>query len=113
MSENILASIFGVQEGYQVVRTEQEDHFLRLHLEVLPEQLRCPKCGSRAVNRRGGRHRELQTVPIGLVPVFLRTAVPACACRDCGARFEVAPPLPPPIVGSPIAWWASRKPSRG
>jgi transposase len=95
MSENILASIFGVQGGYEVVRTEQEDHFLRLHLAVLPEQLRCPQCGSRAVNRRGGRQRELQTVPIGLVPVFLRTEVPAWACRDCGARFEVAPPFAP------------------
>ena len=112
MSDTILAEVFGIKEGYEVVRTEHTADWLRLHLDVLPELLRCPECGGREVSRRGGRHRELQTVPIGLTPVYLHAEVPACACRDCGHRFEVAPLLPPPIDGSPIDWWRSRRPSR-
>ena len=110
MSESILTEIFGIKEGYKVVQTEQEGDLLRLHLDVLDSQLVCPLCGNRAVSRKGRRHRELQTVPIGLTPVYLRAEVPKCQCRDCGHRFELSPPLPPPIAGSPIAWWSSCKP---
>ena len=112
MNETILADIFGIKEGYEVVRTEQEDAFLRLHLDVQDSALICPKCGSQEVTRRGRRHRELQTVPIGLTPVYLVAEVPACLCRKCATRFEVSPPLPRPIAGSPIDWWLSRRPSR-
>ena len=111
MSKSILTEVFGVAEGYELVRTEYEGDFLRLHLDVQDSQFLCPACGSREVSRKGRRHRELQTVPIGLTPVYLRTEVPDCACRDCGARFELSPPLPPPIAGSPIDWWRSHKPS--
>lgn len=111
MSESILTKVFGINEGYDVVRTEHEGDFLRLHLAVLAAQLVCPKCASDQVSRKGRRHRELQTVPIGLTPVYLVAEVPDCQCRDCGHRFEVAPPLPRPIAGSPIAWWCSCKTS--
>ena len=111
MSESILTEVFGVAEGYELARTEYEGDFLRLHLDVQPGRFLCPRCGSRQVSRKGRRHRELQTVPIGLTPVYLRTEVPDCACRDCGARFELSPPLPPPIAGSPIDWWRWHKPS--
>ena len=112
MSESILTKVFGINEGYELVRTEYEGDFLRLHLNVKDSQLICPKCASGQVSRKGRRYRELQTVPIGLSPVYLQTEVPDCQCRDCGRRFEVSPPLPPPIVGSPIDWWNSCKPSR-
>ena len=112
MNPSILTEVFGVAEGYELVQTEQPGHFLRLHLNVQERLLICPHCGSREVSRKGRRHRELQTVPVGLLPVYLRAEVPDCACRDCGTRFEVAPPLPPPIAGSPIDWWRSCKPSR-
>jgi transposase len=112
MSESILAEVFGIKEGYAVERTEHPGEILRLHLSVLDSQLVCPRCRSREVSRKGRRQRELQTVPIGLTPVYLVAEVPKCQCRDCGARFEVSPPLPRPIVTPPIDWWTSRKPSR-
>lgn len=112
MSESILAEVFGIKEGYEVTQTEHPGHFLRLHLRVLDSQLICPRCQSREVSRKGQRQRELQTVPIGLTPVYLVAPVPKCQCRDCGARFEVAPPLPRPIATSPIAWWTSHAASR-
>jgi len=109
MRESILAEVFGIKEGYEVVRTEYGGQFVRLHLDVQESQFVCPKCGSHAVSRKGHRHRELQTVPIGLTPVYLATEVPKCQCRDCGHRFELSPPLPPPIAGSAIDWWRSCK----
>ena len=109
MSDSVLVEMFGIDEGYEVVRTECEGHFVRLYLDVRDSQLICPTCGSHAVSRKGCRHRELQTVPIGLTPVYLVSEVPKCQCRDCHHRFEVAPPLPPPIAGSPIDWWRSCK----
>jgi transposase len=111
MSKSILTEVFGVAEGYELVRTEYEGDFLRLHLDVVESRFVCPRCASHQVSRKGRRHRELQTVPIGLTPVYLHAEVPDCHCRDCGARFELSPPLPPPIAGSPIDWWTSSRPS--
>ena len=107
MNESVLADIFGINDGYEVVRAEYEGHCLRLHVDGRDAQWVCPQCGSQEVSRKGRRHRERQTVPIGLMPVSLVSEVPKCQCRKCRHRFEVAPLLPPPIAGLPIAWWRS------
>jgi transposase len=97
MSQSLLYHAFGVREGYDYVKTLYEDGCIRFVLEVHPEMLVCPDCQSKEVSRKGRRYRELQTVPIGLKPVFLVTEVPKCQCRDCGKTFEVSPPLPRPM----------------
>ena len=61
----------------------------------------CPHCQGREIIRKGKRFRRIQTVPIGLKPVFLVTEVPRCECRQCGQVFEVAPPLPRPMSTTP------------
>jgi hypothetical protein len=94
MSQSLLFHAFGVREGYEYWRTEYCDGCIRFLLLVKPEQLICPQCQGREVSRKGRRFRELQTVPIGLKPVFLVTEVPKCQCRKCGHSFEVSPPLP-------------------
>lgn len=112
MNDRILTDLFGISAGYHVTHTEYAGDFLRLHLKVQDDHFLCPQCASSEVSRKGRRHRELQTVPIGLTPVYLVTEVPACQCRACGHRFELSPLLPRPIATSPIAWWRSRRPSR-
>lgn len=97
MSQSLLFHAFGVREGYEYWRTEYRDGCVRFLLLVKPEQLVCPQCQSQKVSRKGRRFRELQTVPIGLKPVFLVTEVPKCQCRECGQSFEVSPPLPRPM----------------
>jgi len=94
MSQSLLYHAFGVREGYEYVRTDYQHGAVRFHLTVKPEQFVCPGCQSRNVIRKGRRERSLQTVPIGLQPVFLVTEVPKCECKDCGAKFELAPFLP-------------------
>ena len=94
MSQSLLYHAFGVREGYDYVKTLYEDGCIRFVLEVRPELLVCPDCHRQEVSRKGRRFRELQTVPIGLKPVFLVTEVPKCQCRDCGKTFEVSPLCP-------------------
>ena len=94
MSQSLLYHAFGVREGYEYESTRYEDGCVRFVLSVRPELLVCPHCGSKDVQRKGRRLRQLQTVPIGLKPVFLVTEVPKCRCNQCGKRFEVAPLLP-------------------
>jgi len=94
MSQSLLYHAFGVREGYDYVRTLYEDGCVRFVLAVRDELLVCPKCQSTEVSRKGRRFRQLQTVPIGLKPVWLVTEVPQCQCRACGQSFEVPPLLP-------------------
>jgi transposase len=94
MSQSLLHHAFGVGEGYEYVRTDYPQGAVRFHLAVKADQFICPSCSSVNVIRKGRRERALQTVPIGLKPVFLVTEVPKCECKDCGAKFELAPLLP-------------------
>jgi transposase len=104
MSQSLLYHAFGVREGYDYQETLYHDGCLRFVLSVRPDLVVCPGCGSREVNRKGRRFRELQTVPIGLKPVFLVAEVPKCECGRCGRRFEVSPPLPSPMFTTHGGW---------
>jgi transposase len=99
MSQSLLYHAFGVRDGYNYVRTLYEEGCIRFVLEVRPELVVCPDCHSQDIARKGRRFRDLQTVPIGLKPVFLVTEVPKCECRkardaDCTGPCgrESAPP---------------------
>ena len=108
MSQSLLSHAFGVREGYESVRTDYPHGAVPFHLAVKPEQFVCPGCQSVNVIRKGGRERSLQTVPIGLKPVFLVTAVPKGECKDCGAKFELAPLLPRRMSTTPNSSRRSR-----
>ena len=101
MSQSLLYHAFGVREGYEYVRTDYAHGAVQFHLKVKPECLVCPACQSRQIIRKGWRERTLQTVPIGLQPVFLVTEVPKCECKDCGAKFELPPFLPRRMCTTP------------
>ena len=101
MCQSLLYHAFGVREGYEYVRTDYQDGAVQFYLAVKPEQFVCPTCQSANVIRKGGRERTLQTVSIGLKPVFLVTEVPKCECKDCGAKFELAPLLPQRMSTTP------------
>ena len=90
----MLYHAFGVREGYDYVRTEYHQGAVEFHLAVASRLLVCPHCQGREIIRKGKRFRRIQTVPVGLKPVFLVTEVSRGQCRWCGQVFEVAPPLP-------------------
>jgi transposase len=101
VSQSLLYHAFGVREGYEYIRTEYHQGTVEFHLAVAPRLLVCPHCQGRELIRRGKRWRRIQTVPIGLKPVFLVTEVARCECRPCGRVFEVAPPLPGRMCTTP------------
>lgn len=108
MSQTLLAKAFGVRAGYEYVRTEYVRGTIEFHLAVKDQLLVCPHCQRReSVIRKGGRRRTLQTIPIGLKPVFLVTEVPRCCCKDCALLFEVSPPLPRRMSTIPTSWRSS------
>lgn len=95
MNQSLLQNAFGVSWHYRCGRVECRWGSVQFYLDLKPEALVCPECGSaEAVIRKGRRSRVLQTVPIGLKPVYLVTEVARCRCRRCEAIFEIAPPLP-------------------
>lgn len=95
MSQSLLQNAFGVSRQYRCVRTDYLWGAVQFYLDLKEEALICPACRSAAeVIRKGRRARCLQTVPIGLKPVYLITEVARCQCRHCGLIFEVHPPLP-------------------
>ena len=110
MSQSLLYHAFGVREGYEYVRTEYQDGAVQFHLAVKQDQFVCPECDSSNVIRKGGRTRSLQTVPIGFKAVFLVTEVPKCECKECGAKFELAPLLPRPMCATPKSSRRTRTP---
>lgn len=97
----MLYHAFGVREGYEYVRTEYPHGTVEFHLTVAERLRVCPHCQGRELIGKGKRFRRLQTVPIGLKPVWLVTEVPRCQCRGCGRVFEVAPLLPRPMSTTP------------
>jgi transposase len=111
MSQTLLRKAFGVSGHYQLVRTEYLWGGVQFHLDLKPEALICPECGlADEVIRKARRSRGLQTVPIGLKPVYLVTEVARCQCRRCQATFEVHPPLPGRWCATPTSWkswWSS------
>lgn len=113
MSQSLLYHAFGVREGYDYVKTLYEDGCVRFVLEVRPDLLVCPGCQSTEVSRKGRRWRQLQTVPIGLKPVFLVAEVPKCQCRECGQTFEVSPPLPRRMLATRTGCGLSSRTSTG
>ena len=93
MEETLLHEIFGVSKSYRSTRTEVRDGGVFVAVEPLDKLYICPECWSREVIRKGKRIRRVQTLPIGLHPVYLEIAVPRCQCNTCEHIFEIAPPF--------------------
>ena len=86
----MLFHAFGVR-GYRYVRTRYEGGTVAFVIE--PSCVRCPCCGGRKVIGHGGRHRRLQSLPIGMRRTFVDVWVPRVYCRVCDRLVEVDPPF--------------------
>ena len=65
-------------------------------IEQKRETLRCSRCGSADVQRRGEVVRRYQHLPIGPKPVFIELAVARVACPHCGVIRQVQVPFAQP-----------------
>jgi len=92
MSTSLLYHSFGIR-GYDYCRTSYEQGATIFTIEQKRETLRCSRCGSADVQRRGEVVRRYQHLPIGPKPVFIELAVARIACPHCGVIRQVPVPF--------------------
>ena len=82
MSTALLYHAWGV-DGYLYMRTELVDQAVHFHVRKAEASPACAGCGSTAVTLEGTREVPVQTVPVGLTPVFLVLHLRMLRCRGC------------------------------
>ena len=90
MSTSLLYHAFGLQ-GYRYVHQQFIEGNVIFRVRPKAKLVRCPRCRSFHVIRRGMSERWLRTLPIGFKPVWL-----VVECRVCGClgriRLGIAEP---------------------
>lgn len=83
MSTSLLYHGFGLSTlAYD--SSEYKEGNIYFHVHTKEDKLKCSKCGSFRVKKRGTVMRVFRTVPIGLKPVYLKMQVQRLECKDCG-----------------------------
>jgi transposase len=82
MSTSLLYHAFGVR-GYVYQRTDYFEGAVVLTIAQERESLRCPRCGTSQVERRGEVPRLFRLVPIGSRPVLVFLPVARVSCEKC------------------------------
>ena len=83
MSASILYHGFGIR-GYDYERTFHDGGVMTFRISQARDRLRCPRCGSSHVERRGEVPRCFRLMPIGSRPVQVVLGVPRVFCERCG-----------------------------
>src|SRR5258707_409897 len=83
MSASVLYHGFGIR-GYQYERTFYDDGVMTFRISQARDRLRCPRCGTPHVERRGEVPRIFRLVPIGGRPVQVVLGIPRVFCERCG-----------------------------
>ena len=83
MSASVLYHGFGIR-GYDYERTFYDDGIMTFRISQARDQLRCPRCGTPHVERRGEIPRTFRLVPIGRRPVQVVLGIPRVFCERCG-----------------------------
>lgn len=95
MSTSLLYHAFGIR-GYRYRRTDYAEGRVVFTVAQKRQTLRCPRCGSAEVHKRGETWRTFQTVPIGAKPVHVSLGIPRVCCARCGVVRQVAVPFADP-----------------
>ena len=79
MSASVLYHGFGIR-GYQYERTFYEQGMMTFAISQARDRLRCPRCGTPHVERRGEVPRCFRLLPIGRRPVQAVLGIPRVYC---------------------------------
>lgn len=88
MSAGVMYHGFGIR-GYRYERTFYEDGMMTFRISQDRDGLRCPRCGSAQVERRGEVPRTFRLVPIGRRPVQVVLNVARVFCERCSITRQV------------------------
>jgi len=93
MSDWMLYHVWGIR-GYEVVRHDKLDRdCLAFSLRATPQVLRCPRCGSKDVIRKGTNSRLFRGLPVGRKQVWFDAAIPRVRCDRCQLTRQVRIPF--------------------
>ncbi len=96
MSTTLLCNLFGVR-GYEYQRTEYIEGTASFVISQPREKLRCPECGSAAVNAQGSKDRIWRSLPVGSKQTFIFLKVPRVVCFQCEITRQVKVPFADPL----------------
>lgn len=88
MSASVVYHGFGIR-GYHHERTVYEDGIMTFVISQPRERLRCPRCGSAQVERRGEVTRTFRLLPIGRKPVQAVLDIARVSCTRCDITRQV------------------------
>lgn len=89
MSDWLLYHVWGIR-GYQVARCEMvEPKQVLVTIEATPAVLRCPRCGTKDVIRKGSNPRLWRGTPVGRTAIHFEGQVPRVHCAKCGITRQV------------------------
>lgn len=88
MSASVVYHGFGIR-GYQHERTVYEDGIMTFVISQPRERLRCPRCGSPQIERRGEVTRTFRLLPIGRKPVQAVLDIARVCCTRCDITRQV------------------------
>jgi transposase len=88
MSTSLIYHAFGLQ-GYEYVHQQFVGGSIRFRVRPKAKLVRCSRCESYRVIRRGVSERRLRTLPIGFKPVWLLVEVPRVECLACGCLRRI------------------------
>ena len=88
MSASILYHGFGIR-GYQHQQTVYGNGAVTFMISQPRDRLRCPRCGSPHVERRGEVTRAFRLLPIGRKPVQAVLSVARVFCARCNITRQV------------------------
>jgi transposase len=89
MSTSLLYHGFGIK-GSDYERTRYMEGAIIFTVRQRREHLRCPRCNSLDVIKRGEVERRFKMVPIGRKAASLELSVARVGCTQCGAIRQVA-----------------------
>ena len=88
MSTSLLYHAFGVN-GHKYVSTEYHGGSIWFTVVPRKERLRCSRCRSRIVTKKGKETRVFKTVPIGGRQAFIRVRIPRVYCHCCHIQRQI------------------------
>lgn len=93
MSDWMLYHVWGIR-GYRVTRCERVDpERVLVTIEPKSQGLRCPRCGTKDVIRKGSNPRLWLGTPVGRTNVYFEANVPRVHCATCGITRQVRVPF--------------------
>lgn len=92
MSTSLLYHEFGLR-GYVHRRVDRSGGMTVFHIEQPRDKLRCPRCGTADVTRKGSHERVFRGLPIGDRPTLVYLDVARVRCAACEITRQVRVPF--------------------